>query len=94
MFKIFKRNTVGIIDDTSFVDPRGLPQSLPVVITIFTQIVCPSVSTFQNQAEINCGLAEWIVDASCIIIYCFYYYSRDWHSSVFETVVFAHAINS
>ena len=57
------------------IDPRGLP-SLPLVITIFTHVVCPSVPTFfqnlakQNKAQarivISTGgtvsLAEWIIE--------------------------------
>ena len=53
------------------VDPRGRPQSRPVVITIFTQSVRPSVPKLQNQATItagrDCGLAEWIIDDSCLL---------------------------
>ena len=36
----------------SLIDPRGRPQSRPV-ITIFTQIVRPSVPNLQNQATIT-----------------------------------------
>ena len=56
------------------------PQSLPVVITIFARVVCPSVLTYQNlikqnkvQARIviatggTVGLAECIIDS--ILIY-------------------------
>ena len=69
------------------IDPRGRPQSRPVVITIFTQSVCQSIRTYvcpsvhpsvrpsvpklQNQATItagrDCGLAEWIIDDSCLV---------------------------
>ena len=56
-----------------FFDPRGRPQSQPVVITIFTQSVRPSVPKLQNQATItagwDCGLAEWIIDDSCFVNY-------------------------
>ena len=60
-------------------DPRGRPQSGPVVITIFTHVVRtsvrpsghPSVPKLQNQATItagrDCGLAEWIIDHSCLV---------------------------
>ena len=55
------------------------PQSRPVVITIFTKSVRPSVPKLQNQATIttgrDCGLAEWIIDESClvyvVIAYCY-----------------------
>ena len=33
------------------IDPRGRPQSQPVVIPILTQVVRPSVSTIKNQAK-------------------------------------------
>ena len=50
----------------SNIDPRGRPQSRPVVITIVTQSVRPSVPKLQNQGTItvgrDCGLAEWIID--------------------------------
>ena len=57
-------------------DPRGRSQS--VVITIFTQGVRTSVRSvrmsvpnLQNQAAItacrDCGLAEWIIDDSCLV---------------------------
>ena len=57
------------------IDPRVRPQSRPVVITIFTQSVRPSVRPsvpkLQNQATItagqDCGLAEWIIDDSCLV---------------------------
>ena len=49
-----------------WIDPRGRPQ-----ITIFTQSVRPSVPKLQNQATItagrDCGLAEWIIDDSCLV---------------------------
>ena len=52
------------------IDPRGRPQSWMVVITIFS--VCPSVPKLENQAKItagrDCGLAEWIVDDSCLVL--------------------------
>ena len=54
---------------------RGRLQSRPVVITIFTQIVRPSVPKFQNQQASTagrvCRLAEWIIDDSCLVLYCF-----------------------
>ena len=34
-------------------DPRGRPQSRPLVITIFTQSVRPSVPNVQNQVTIS-----------------------------------------
>ena len=55
--------------------PRGRSHSRPVVITIFTQSVRPSVPKLQNQATLtagrDCGLAEWIIDDSCFVIYIF-----------------------
>ena len=52
-------------------DPRGRSQSRPVVITIFTQSVRPSVPKLQNQATItagrDCGQAELIIDDSCLV---------------------------
>ena len=58
------------------IDPRGRPQSRPVVITIFTQSVRTSVHTsvpnLQHQATITAsrdyGLAEWIIDDSSKIL--------------------------
>ena len=56
-----------------YFDPRGRPQSRPVVMTIFTQCssVRPSVPKLQNQATItagrDCELAEWIIDDSCLV---------------------------
>ena len=54
----------------------------PVVITIFTQCtccpsvrpsVCLSVPKLQYQAEItagrNCGLVEWIINDSCLVLF-------------------------
>ena len=43
---------------THHIDPRGRPQSRPVVITMFTHVVRPStdhpyVPKFQNQAQIT-----------------------------------------
>ena len=60
------------------IDPRGRPQSRPVVITIFTQSVRqsvrPSVRPSQNfkikrqsLPARDCGLAEWIIDDSCLV---------------------------
>ena len=68
-----------IIGDICLVDPRGRPQSRPVVITIFTQSVRPSVSQsvpkLQNQAIItagrDCELAEWIIYDICLVISIF-----------------------
>ena len=37
------------------IDPRGQPQSRPVVIIVFTQSVRPSVPKLQNQATIAAG---------------------------------------
>ena len=58
-----------------WIDPRGRPQSRPVVIIIFTQSVRPFVPKLQNQATItagrNCGLAEWINDDSCLVVFIF-----------------------
>ena len=63
-----------IIYEYFIIDPRGRPQSLMVVITIFTQSVRPSVLKLQNQATItagrDCGLTEWIIDDSCLISSC------------------------
>ena len=46
-------------------------QSQLVAITIFTQIVRPSVPKLQNQVTITagrvCGLAEWIIADSCLV---------------------------
>ena len=65
-------------------DPRGWPHSRPVVITILKQIVPssvrpyvrPSVPKLQNQATITagrfCGVAEWIIDDSCLAFTCFW----------------------
>ena len=64
-----------IIDDFCPVfDPQGLPQSRPVVITIFARVVCtsvfrPSIRTFQNRPNQNKSLlAEWIIDDSCLVL--------------------------
>ena len=58
------------------IDQWGRPQSRSVVITIFTQ--CPSVPKLQNQATItagrDCGLAGWIIDDSCLVLF----YPRGW----------------
>ena len=67
------------------IDPRGRPQSRPVVITIFTYVVRQSVQTsvrpfvrtsgtkLQNPATItagrDCGLAKWIIDDSCLVFF-------------------------
>ena len=57
-------------------DSQSQPQFRPVVITIFTHVVCPSVHTssvskLKYQAEItagrDCGLSEWIIDDSCLV---------------------------
>ena len=53
-------------------DPRGRPHFRPVVITIFTQVIHPSVRPkLQNQSKItagrDCGLAEWIIGDSCLV---------------------------
>ena len=58
-------------------DPRGRPQSLPVVITIFTQIVRPSVRpktsiSFINHCRSVFELAEGIIDDSCLVVYNFH----------------------
>ena len=60
------------------------PQSLPVVIIVFTHVVRPSVPTFQNLAKQNkfqaktmfttgktVGLAEWIINDICLVYDCF-----------------------
>ena len=58
----------------SSIDPRGRPQSRPVVITIFTQVVCPSVrpeiSNIKRKitAGRDCGMAKWIIDDSSLVI--------------------------
>ena len=60
----------------TIIDPRGRPQSRPVVITIFTHVVRPSVTKLQNAATItagrDCGLAKWIIDDSCLVITYFH----------------------
>ena len=47
----------------------------PVVITIFTQSVRKYVPKLSNQATItagrDCGLAEWIIDDSCLVLRIF-----------------------
>ena len=51
-------------------DPRGRPQSLPVVITIFIRSPRSKISQKQNIVQarrviaigVNVGLAEWIID--------------------------------
>ena len=61
-------------------DPLGRPQSWPVLIIVFAQVVRPSVPTFQNLAKQNkiqaktmfttgetVGLAEWIIDNTCLV---------------------------
>ena len=65
-------------------DPRGRPQSRPVMITIFTHVVRTSVrpsplfKIYQNNTNIKrkecsllarlfCGMAEWIIDDSCLV---------------------------
>ena len=67
--------------ETITVDPRGRPQSRLVVITILTQIFRLSVRPLQNfnmerklTASQDCGLAEWIIDDSCLVLVCHYYY--------------------
>ena len=60
----------------SYIDPRGRPQSRPVVITISHRVsVRLSVPKLQNQATItsgwDCGLAEWIIDDSCLVYHRF-----------------------
>ena len=56
-----------------FFDPRGRPQSLPIVITIFTLVDLLSVTKLQNQATITAGrdygLAEWIINDSCLVLF-------------------------
>ena len=56
-------------------DPSGPPQSRPVGITIFTQVVCPSVGKsklFKFKCKITAGrgryygLAMWIICDSCL----------------------------
>ena len=74
----------------NFLDPRGRPQSPPVVITIFTQVVSPSVllsvPILQNQAKItDCGLAEWIIDDSCLVA-DFIFDDVDFNSPIFDFV--------
>ena len=72
------------------IDPRGRPQSRPVVITIFTQSpIFTSVPKLQNQATItagrDCGLAEWII--------VYFVFSRFWiFSWLFSWAVLAHPI--
>ena len=44
---------VRVIIDYPLFDPRGRPQSRPIVITIFTRGLCPYVPTFQNLADQN-----------------------------------------
>ena len=61
--------TPSIIKRPSVFDPRGRPQSRPVVITIFTQSVRPK--TWKSSIN-HCGLAEWIIDNSCLVIILFY----------------------
>ena len=46
-------------------DPRGRPQSRPEIITIFAQIVRTYVATITTGQA--CGLAEWIIDDSCLV---------------------------
>ena len=54
-------------------DPRGRPQIGLVVITIFTQVVRPSVHPSQffkmerKLRGLHCGLAEWIIDDSYLV---------------------------
>ena len=50
------------------------PQSDPVMITIITRVVRLSIRIFKiklNKANLhclsNCGLAEWIIDDSCLV---------------------------
>ena len=61
-----------------YIDPRGRP----VVITIFTQSVRPSVRPYvrksknfkfkrQSLPARDCGLAEWIIDDSCLVFIIF-----------------------
>ena len=54
------------------------PQSRPIGIIVFEHVVRPSVSTIQNLAKLNkvktifatgetVGLAEWIIDDTCLV---------------------------
>ena len=54
------------------IDPRGRPQSRPVVITIFTHVVRPSGTKLQITAGRDCGMAKWIIDGSCLFTILFH----------------------
>ena len=67
-------NTVGlavwIIDGSCLGDPRGRPQSRPVVITIFTHSVRPSQNFKIKRQSLpgrDRGLAVWIIDDPCLV---------------------------
>ena len=48
------------------------PQSRQLVITIFTQGVRPYVRLKTLKSSDNhCGLAEWIIDDSCLVLFYF-----------------------
>ena len=71
---IFKFGCIKLLNFCGhIIDPRRRPQSRPVVITIFTQIIRPCVPKLQNQATVTagrvCGLAEWILDDSCLVLF-------------------------
>ena len=59
-----------IIYSIAPVDPRGRPQTRTVAITIFTLFKID-----QNKkcftAGRDCGLAEWIIDDSCLVLPCY-----------------------
>ena len=65
--------------EITIIDPRGRQQFRPEVITILTHIVHTSVrqSPLSKSIKTNqiftagryCGLAEWIIDDSCLVTF-------------------------
>ena len=51
------------------------PTTVPAGSDHYFHAECPSVPKLQNQATItagrDCGLAEWIIDDSCLVNLCF-----------------------
>ena len=69
----------------STIDPLGQPTALPVVIIVFVHVVCPyfrpqfsKQNKFQEKTMFatgeTVGLAEWIIDDTCLVHCCISYF--------------------
>ena len=77
-------NWMPLSDLTLIFDPRGRPQFRPVVITIYTQIIRPTIRPSENStsSDNHCrlglyGLAEWIIDDSQFCLFLFFAMSQN-----------------